>query len=96
MFSYQPQPILTVKPSSSIRTDYKKFSAICHATEEAIIITNNGESDLVVMSVEAFRKKEAWFALQAKLASADQQIAAGEVITHDELFGRLRERMSDE
>ena len=86
--------VLTVKPSSAIRTDYKKFSDLCHASQDPILITNNGENDLVVMSHEAFCRREAWYRLQGKLAVADKQMNAGELYDHDEVFGRLRERLT--
>lgn len=88
--------ILTVKPSSAIRADYKKFSDMCHATQDPILITNNGENDLVVMSHEAFCRREAWFRLQSKLAEADRQMAAGQLADHDEVFNRLQERINHE
>jgi len=87
---------LTVKPSSVIRSDYKGFSKLCHELNDPIIITNNGENDLVVMSHEAFCRREALFRLQAKLASADKQIAEGKLYAHEEVFSRLRERVGDE
>jgi PHD/YefM family antitoxin component YafN of YafNO toxin-antitoxin module len=86
--------VLTVKPSSTIRADYKKFSALCHSLDEPVLITNNGENDLVVMSHEAFCRREAWHRLHAKLAVADTQIAEGRLIDHDEVFSRLRERIN--
>ncbi len=64
--------ILTVNPSSAMRSDYKKFSDMCHNTQDPILVTNNGENDFVVMSHEAFCKREAFFKLQIKLASADR------------------------
>ena len=85
--------VLTVKPSSAIRADYKKFSALCHSMDEPVLITNNGENDLVVMSHEAFCRREAWYRLQAKLATADRQIAEGNLADHDEVFSRLKERI---
>lgn len=86
--------VLTVKPSSAIRADYKKFSELCHELDEPVLITNNGENDLVVMSHEAFCRREAWYKLQSKLASADQQIAEGRSSSHYEVFSRLRERIN--
>lgn len=88
--------VMIVKPSSIIRSDYKSFSKLCHETDEPIVITNNGENDLVVMSHEAFCRRDAWIRLQAKLASADKQIIAGNLVDHDEVFARLRERVHDE
>ncbi|WP_155814174.1 hypothetical protein [Syntrophomonas wolfei] len=51
---------MIVKPSSVIRSDYKGFSKFCYKTDDHILITNNGENDLVVMSHEAFCRREAW------------------------------------
>jgi len=85
--------VLTVKPSSAIRADYKKFSELCHSIDEPVLITNNGENDLVVMSHDAFCRREAWYRLQAKLAAADKQIAEGKLTDHEQVFSRLRERV---
>lgn len=84
---------MTVRPSSAIRSDYKAFSKLCHESDDPIIVTNNGENDLVVMSHEAFCRREAWIRLQAKLAAADKQIDEGKLVDHDEVFSRLRERV---
>ena len=93
---YRSPGVMVVKPSSVIRSDYKAFSKLCHETDDPIIVTNNGENDLVVMSHEAFCRREAWLRLQIKLAAADKQIAQGDLIEHDEVFSRLRERVHDE
>lgn len=85
---------LTVKPSSAIRSDYKKFSDLCHDLDEPILVTNNGENDLVVMSHEAFCRREAWYRLQAKLAAGDRQIAEGKLTDHEAVFARLKERIN--
>jgi len=45
------------------------------------------------MSHEAFCRRDAWIRLQAKLASADKQITAGNLVDHDEVCARLRERV---
>ncbi len=88
--------VLTVKPSTALRANYKQFSELCHQTEDPILVTNNGENDLVVMSHEAFCRREAWMRLQMKLAVADQQMAEGKMIDHDDVMKRLRERVENE
>lgn len=87
--------VLTVKPSSVIRSDYKRFSELCHETDDPVLITNNGENDLVVMSHEAFCRREAWYRLQMKLAVADQQMAEGKMVDHDDVMSRLEERINN-
>lgn len=93
MGEFRTPSVLTVKPSTAIRTDYKAFSELCHQIDDPILITNNGENDLVVMSHEAFCRREAWYRLQMKLAVADRQIAEGNVTEHEEVMQRLKERI---
>lgn len=88
--------VLIVKPSTAIRTNYKEFSHLCHQTDDPILVTNNGENDLVVMSHEAFCRREAWVRLQMKLAVADQQMAEGRLIDHADVIQRLKERIEHE
>lgn len=85
--------VLTVQPSSAIRADYKKFSKLCHSTMDPILVTNNGVNDIVVMSHEAFCRREAWYRLQAKLALADKQISGEKLADHENVFARIRERI---
>ncbi|MGD0153906.1 MAG: type II toxin-antitoxin system Phd/YefM family antitoxin [Thermacetogeniaceae bacterium] len=93
---YKTPSVMIVKPSSAIRSNYKTFSKLCHETDDPIVVTNNGENDLVVMSHEAFCRREAWIRLQLKLASADKQISEGNLVEHNEVFSRLRERVHGE
>ena len=90
---YRSPEVMIVKPSSVIRSDYKSFSRLCHESDDPIIVTNNGENDLVVMSHEAFCRREARIRLQVKLASADKQIVEGDLVDHDEVFSRLKDRV---
>lgn len=93
MFEHRLPSVLTVKPSSMIRADYRKFSELCHEMDDPILITNNGENDLIVMSHEAFCRREAGYWLQMKLANADLQMAEGKMVDHEDVMARLRERI---
>ena len=85
--------ILIVKPSSAIWADYKKFSQLCHEQDEPVLVTNNAENDLVVMSHEAFCRREAATKLEIKLLAAESQITEGRLWNHEEVFSRLKERV---
>ncbi|KJS15767.1 MAG: prevent-host-death protein [Peptococcaceae bacterium BRH_c4b] len=85
---------MNIKPSTTIRQDYNGFSKYCHELDEPVMITRNGEADLVVMSHEAFRRMEARIKLQSKLLIAEKQLAEGEqLIKHDEVMARMRRRI---
>ncbi len=88
---------MNIKPSTTIRQDYNGFSKLCHELDEPVILTRNGEADLVVMSYEAFRRMEARIKLQSKLLVAEKQIAEGaELLEHDEVITRIRGKLNAE
>jgi PHD/YefM family antitoxin component YafN of YafNO toxin-antitoxin module len=81
---------LNIKPSTTLRHDYNGFSKYCHEIDEPVIITRNGEADLVVMSHKTFRRMEARIKLQSKLLLAEKQIAEGD---HDQVIARMRRKI---
>lgn len=84
-----------IKPSTTIRQDYNGFSKYCHEIDEPVILTRNGEADLVVMSHETFRRMEARIKLQSKLLVAEKQIAEGaELLDHDQVMARMRRKIN--
>ncbi|KEQ26845.1 prevent-host-death protein [Paenibacillus sp. A3] len=84
-----------IKPSTSIRQDYNGFSKFCHEIDEPVVLTRNGEADLVVMSHEAFRRMEARIKLQTKLLVAEKQVAEGaELLDHDQVMANLRRKVN--
>jgi PHD/YefM family antitoxin component YafN of YafNO toxin-antitoxin module len=87
--------IPTVKPSSAIRTDYRAFSELVHESNEPIIVTNNGEADLVVMSPDAYNMREVRLDIERKLLEGDRAIIAGDLVDHEEFFTRLRARADE-
>lgn len=38
---------MNIKPSTTIRQDYNGFSKYCYELDEPVILTRNGEADLV-------------------------------------------------
>lgn len=67
-----------IKSSTSLRNDYGTISNLAHEAQEPIYITKNGEGDLVVMSIDAFEKRDELIRLRAKLETAEQSRLAGE------------------
>ena len=85
---------MNIKPSTTIRQDYNGFSKYCHELDEPVVLTRNGEADLVVMSHEAYRRMEARIKLQAKLLVAEKQVAEGmELLDHQQVMERMRRKI---
>jgi PHD/YefM family antitoxin component YafN of YafNO toxin-antitoxin module len=88
--------ITNIKPSTAIRHDYNAFSKLCHETQAPIIVTKNGEADLVVMSHEAYQKMMARQRLGQMLSEVDREIAEGKPMQDfDATFEAIQKRIQD-
>ena len=69
---------MIIKPSTALRNDYGTISDLAHAEQAPIYITKNGEGDLVIMSIDAFERRDEILKLRAKLAAAEQSRVSGQ------------------
>ena len=84
---------MIIKASASLRNDYTTICNMGKETKEPIYITKNGEGDLVLMSIEAFERREQILQLRAKVLQAEQERLDGaETVSVSEARKRLRER----
>jgi PHD/YefM family antitoxin component YafN of YafNO toxin-antitoxin module len=94
----QPENIImNIRPSTAIRHDYNSFSKLCHETQTPVVVTRNGEADLVVMSHEAYQKMIARQRLGQMLSAVDCEIAAGKPMRDfEETFTAVKKRIENE
>lgn len=87
---------MIIKASAALRNDYSSISALAKETKEPIYITKNGEGDLVLMSIDAFEKREQTLQLRAKVLQAEQERIEGKrAVSISEARSRLKERASE-
>ena len=66
-----------VKPISDLRNKFRSISELVHKQDEAVIITKNGEGDMVVMSYDHYRKIKTRLELYEKLTIAEAEETVG-------------------
>lgn len=85
-----------IKPISDLRNKSNEISEMAHSINEPIFITKNGEGDLVVMSIEEYRKIQKKLELFGKLAIAQSQYDSGEKgRPFQNVFKDLRKRIDE-
>ena len=78
-------PIRDLKNTSEI-------SDLCHSVAEPIFVTKNGYGDMVVMSMETYEEQMRLMDIYAKLATAEEQIKTGRVMTAEDSMEGLLEK----
>ena len=68
---------MLIMPSTALRTELGEITRICKEKEEPVYLTKNGVGELVIMSIEAYEKREAVLDLRIKLIDAEQQRLSG-------------------
>ena len=82
---------MIIMPSTSLRNQYNEISEKCKRTSEPIYLTKNEEGDLVVMSIDAFEKKQTLLELKERLLDIElEQKNSAKYYSVDELDAALK------
>ena len=85
-----------IRSSADLRNSYNEISTFCHDYGEPVFITKNGKGDLVVMSIEAYERREQILQLRAKVLQAEQErVDEEKTLTVSQAREKLRERVND-
>lgn len=87
---------MNLKPSTALRNEYQQVATLAKASGEPIIITNKGEADLIVLSVEAFEEREKMLDHRASILEAEfSRLAGAPTYSIDDVRARLREKYAN-
>ena len=89
---HQKENAMEIKSSTSLRNQYNEISDYCKQTGEPVYLTKNGDGDLVVMSIEAFEKREELLRIKEKLLEVEYaRLHGAKGYTVQELDAKLKE-----
>ena len=84
---------MQIKASTALRNEYLKISELAHASGEPVFITNKGEADLVVLSIEAFEEREKMLAHRASILEAEfSRLSGAPTYTMDQVNAMVKEK----
>ena len=83
---------MIIKPSAELRNNYRKVADFCIKSNEPVFLTNNGEGELVVMSIGAYNKQRQSLKIQKDLLRIEAEKATGRVrySPASEVLGEMR------
>ena len=68
---------MVIKPSAAIRNNYRKVADYCIETGLPVFLTNNGEGELVVMSIQAWEEERQRIQIDEALLRTETEEEAG-------------------
>ena len=85
---------MIIKPSTALRNDYQTISNLVKETPEPIYITKNGEGDMVVLSIEAYERREEMLRLRERLLySEEERLSGARTYSEEEILQMLKGRV---
>ena len=93
---------MVIKPSATIRNNYRKLADYCIETGEPVFLTNNGEGELVVMSIQTWEEERQRIRIEEALLRTEAEedtgimryTRAGEVLSEiDRIIDEARTEM---
>ena len=61
---------MNIRPFVEIIQNYDEIADLCRKTSKPVILTNNGQADLVVIDINAFNRREKVLKLREELVLA--------------------------
>ncbi|MEW6078955.1 MAG: type II toxin-antitoxin system Phd/YefM family antitoxin [Thermodesulfobacteriota bacterium] len=82
----------SVRPISYFKSHASEIIKNLNEQREAMIITQNGEAKAVIQDIESYEQTRETMALLKILALGMRQIEEGQVLTAQEVIGRLKKQ----
>lgn len=88
------RPSTDVWPVTEFRANASSVLDQVHATKRPVILTQHGRSTAVLMDVDVYEGLLDEVELLRAVRTGEEQLAAGEVIAHEDVEARIRARLA--
>jgi antitoxin YefM len=88
------RPSTDVRPVTEFRANTSAVIEQMHSTKRPVVLTQHGRSAAVLLDVDVYEGLLDEIELLRDLRVAQAQIAAGQVVSHEEVVRRMREKYS--
>lgn len=88
------RPSTDVWPVTEFRANASSVLDQVHATKRPVILTQHGRSTAVLMDVDVYEGLLDEVELIRAVRTGEEQLAAGEVIPHEDVEARIRTRLA--
>jgi PHD/YefM family antitoxin component YafN of YafNO toxin-antitoxin module len=78
-----------IRNSADLVNNFNEIRDFCQNYREPIFLTNNGQGELAIMSIEAYEELAGRVELYSALQMGLDEINSGEVIEEEEMMGIL-------
>ena len=88
---------MVIKSSATLRNNYRKVADFCIETGQPVFLTNNGEGELVVMSIQAWQEERQRIQIEEALLRIEAEERAGiaRYAPADEVIADMRKTIED-
>lgn len=86
------RPSTDVRPVTEFRANTSAVIDQMHASKRPVILTQHGRSTAVLLDVDVYEGMVDELEFMRSLQVSEAQIAAGEIIPHEEVARHLREK----
>jgi prevent-host-death family protein len=88
--------MIRIRPVSDLRNNFADISRMVHKISEPVFLTKNGYGDMVVMSIEAYERKQFESEIFFKLKEAQMEAESTDArYSHEEVFSGLKLKLAD-
>ena len=88
--------MINIRPSSDLRNNYSEISQLCKESGEPVYITVNGKGDLAIMDLKKYDELMLRMEIVEKVLLAEKDFEDGRTLTHEQVFGKYRQKWQGE